>query len=339
MPLSMTFIRVRFFNRSKVAHVASGGLKRPSKPVDTSDGRSADLGHTSRPPVGRVTFACSCACPAGAKRVIVGRVAPGQQIDGPDQHRAARIFDALHHLLGVVPLERHVELLPRRRAEGLANLLDRIGRDVRQDHLVAACLRGARRGQLAFGVKRALSADGADEERRFPLDAEHFGAEIGLRHVDEAARLQADALERLDVGLQRERRRRRRSPCSPSARAASARRAASSKSITCSASFALLSTDGSGEARELLRPRANGRREHGAGGEELEEFAAIAVHAQPFSPRPGGPACRRSRKQQGTAAASRAGYRRSCRGTGSSPAGAPSPRHRRVRPHSTCRGP
>ncbi len=67
-----------------------------------------------------------------------GGVAAGQQVDGPDQGRATRILDALHQPLGLLPLQRHVELLPGRGAEGLGDLLHRIGGDVREDHGVAS---------------------------------------------------------------------------------------------------------------------------------------------------------------------------------------------------------
>ncbi len=62
---------------------------------------------------------------------------------------------------------------------------------------------GTRGGHLALGMKGALPANRADEKRRFPLGAEDLGAEIGLRHIDEAARFQPDMPERLDIRFQR----------------------------------------------------------------------------------------------------------------------------------------
>ena len=57
----------------------------------------------------------SCACPA-APSGSCSACCARQQVDGPDEHRAAGVFDALDQLLGVVPLSRHVELIPGRGA-------------------------------------------------------------------------------------------------------------------------------------------------------------------------------------------------------------------------------
>jgi hypothetical protein len=64
--------------------------------------------------------------------------------------------------------------------------------------------RRARRCELALVEERLLSADRADEDRRFPSVPEYVDAEIRFRDVDEPPRLQPDVLEGFHVRLQRE---------------------------------------------------------------------------------------------------------------------------------------
>ena len=101
---------VSFFSRSTYAHVAFGGLNRPSRP--SYIGRW--MRHAGR--VLRVAGHAVARVLARESRRRL-RVPAGEQIDRPDEHGTSRVFDALDQLLRLVPLQRHVQLIPRRRAE------------------------------------------------------------------------------------------------------------------------------------------------------------------------------------------------------------------------------
>src|SRR5258708_11971757 len=126
-------------------------------------------------------------------------------------------------------------------------------------------------------MKGALSANRADEKRRFPLSAEDLGAEIGLRHVDEAARLQSDMPERLDIRFQRH------VVVGAAGHVAPMRgRKGAPRGLLeiHDLQRVFRASDHGTLVRncELLRPRANGRCEHGAGGEELKKCASVGIH-------------------------------------------------------------
>ena len=142
---------------------------------------------------------------------------------------------------------------------------------------MAPGLRGTRGGHLALGMKGALSTDGTDEKRRLPPRAEDLGAEIGLGHIDEAARLQADMPERLDIRLQRQ-------VVIDAAGHVAPMRGRKGAPRSLLEVHHLQRVFGAAEHRRiirdgnLLRPRANRRREHGTRGEEVKQFPAAGIH-------------------------------------------------------------
>ena len=131
-------------------------------------------------------------------------VAAADQVDGPDQHRAAGRRHLGEGALVDVPVGVGVELEPVRLAAGRGDLLVGLRALVRLDLQDAAGLGGAGRAALAFGVIRLEGGHRAQEERRVPALAEqrHRGVELG-RVGPEPPRPERQLLEALAVGIAR----------------------------------------------------------------------------------------------------------------------------------------
>ena len=96
----------------------------------------------------------------------------------------------------------HVELEPERRA-GRRDLGRRRGRDRRQAHDRARSLGGAGHPHLAVGMRDALERDRRHEQRHRDVLPEHRSRRRARLDVDQQARPQTAATERLDVVAQR----------------------------------------------------------------------------------------------------------------------------------------
>jgi hypothetical protein len=94
-------------------------IKSPGKPVIH---RPSDRVHFEQAIARLAADGVACGTVAGvlpSEADHCGSVASGQKVDGPNEHWAARILDALDHFLRLIPSERHIELLPWRCTEGL----------------------------------------------------------------------------------------------------------------------------------------------------------------------------------------------------------------------------
>ena len=96
-----------------------------------------------------------------------------------------------------------VELEPDRRAARGRHVLDGEVRDRREDLERVLGLRGARDGDLAFGVEHLLRADGAEEDRRRVALAEDLDRHVDVGDVDEPLRPKPDLLEAVAVSRDR----------------------------------------------------------------------------------------------------------------------------------------
>ena len=131
------------------------------------------------------------------------RVASAQQIHGPHQHRTTRRFRPANHLLGALPVDGHIELIPERAAERPGDVLHRRRRNRRQNLRGLLGLGRPRDRHFALGVEHLLPADRAEEDGRFPGNAEHFRPQIGFGHVHQPPRRGAGSAETLAIELQR----------------------------------------------------------------------------------------------------------------------------------------
>ncbi len=132
------------------------------------------------------------AVPRVAHRLAEHRlaVAAADEVHSEDDGGRARGLRALDHRLRLVPVGCVIELEPDRCAARGDHVFDRRGRDGGEHLQVVLRLRGARDGQLTFGVERLLAAERAEDDRRAVLVAEQIDRGIELADVHEAARAQ-----------------------------------------------------------------------------------------------------------------------------------------------------
>src|SRR6185503_2240810 len=110
-------------------------------------------------------------------------IAAAQQVDGPDEHRAAGLRDAIEQPLVRVPVGRGVELEPLRLAPGLHDLLVALRALIRLNLQDPSGLGRARGAALALGVVRLERRDRTEEERRVPRAAEQRDRRVQPRRV------------------------------------------------------------------------------------------------------------------------------------------------------------
>jgi hypothetical protein len=110
-------------------------------------------------------------------------VASAEEIDGPDQHRAAGRGDLLDRALGDPPIGVCVELEPLRFAAGLGNLLVGLRALVRLNLEDAFRARGSSRAALTLCVVRLEGGHRAQEEGRIPAPAEDSDRGVELLGV------------------------------------------------------------------------------------------------------------------------------------------------------------
>ena len=195
MPLMINFILVEF---SQPIQVGPVGRRRIDASLDAVEHWPS---FERSDPVGVARQAVSGIHAPHARGGL--RVAAAQQIHGPHQHRTSRGLGTANHLLGALPVDGHIKLIPERAAERPRDFLHRRRRNRRQNLRGLLGLGRARDRHFALRVEHFLPAHRAEENGRFPGNAENLCTQIGFRHIHQPACAELEVLEPFAIEFQR----------------------------------------------------------------------------------------------------------------------------------------
>ena len=117
------------------------------------------------------------------------------EVDREDERAASGRGRTLDQRLDEPAIPHHVELEPERLASRLRHVLDRADRHGGERERDACGLCGPAGENLAIPMLHAAQADRRKRERQRGLLADDGGGEVALRHVDQHALAQQQALE------------------------------------------------------------------------------------------------------------------------------------------------
>jgi hypothetical protein len=126
------------------------------------------------------------------------------EIDRHEQRGTLCCTRPFDHRLAEAAIAEHIELEPERLAHHALHVLDRADRHGGQAELDAGGFGRARGQHLAVAVDQTREPGRCDGERHRDFLAQHRGGKRYLRYVDQHALAQADGVEFVAVGIERE---------------------------------------------------------------------------------------------------------------------------------------